>query len=212
MTTATRASATLVASQRAAHADLDDGDVDRGVGEQRVGHADHDLEEAHRDLAGGVDHLHVGRDVVVGLDEALGAHRLAVQDDPLADRLQVRAGEAAHPQAEAAQQLVDHPRRRRLAVGAGDLDDGHRAVRRAQQVDQRVDAGQRRLEPALRPAGQQLLLHPGQVTGAVAAHAPRMPAAAALSPHRHCPPASSSAAAPSRPPACRAGTARRRPA
>ena len=34
---------------RAAHADLDDGDVDRRVGEQRVGHADHDLEEAHRD-------------------------------------------------------------------------------------------------------------------------------------------------------------------
>ena len=31
---------------RAAHADLDDGDVDRRVGEQRVGHADHDLEEA----------------------------------------------------------------------------------------------------------------------------------------------------------------------
>jgi hypothetical protein len=56
---------------RAAHADLDDGDVDRGVGEQRVGHADHDLEEAHRDVAGGVDHLHVGRDVVVGLDEPL---------------------------------------------------------------------------------------------------------------------------------------------
>ena len=29
----------------AAHADLDDRDVDRRVGEQRVGHADHDLEE-----------------------------------------------------------------------------------------------------------------------------------------------------------------------
>ena len=75
---------------RAAHADLDDGDVDRRVGEQRVRHADHDLEEGHRDVAAGVDHLHVGRDVVVGLDEPLGAHRLAVEDDPLPDRLQVR--------------------------------------------------------------------------------------------------------------------------
>jgi hypothetical protein len=81
----------------AAHADLDDGDVDRGVGEGRVGHAHHDLEEAHRVVAGGVDHLHVGRDVVVGLDEALGAHRLAVEHDPLAHRLQVRAGEAGPP-------------------------------------------------------------------------------------------------------------------
>ena len=114
---------------RAAHADLDDGDVDRRVGEEGVGHADHDLEEAHRDVAARVDHLHVRRDVVVGLDEALGAHRLAVQDDPLPDRLQVRAGEAADAQAEPAQQFVDHPRRRRLAVGAGHLDDGHRAVR-----------------------------------------------------------------------------------
>src|SRR3712207_8771452 len=32
----------------AAHPDLDDGDVDRRLGEGRVGHADHDLEEAHR--------------------------------------------------------------------------------------------------------------------------------------------------------------------
>ena len=76
-----------------------------------------------------------------------------------------------------AQQLVDHPRRRRLAVGAGHLDDGHRAVRRTEQVDQRVDAGQRRLEPALRPARQQLLLHAGHVTGARSLLiAPRMPA------------------------------------
>ncbi len=155
----------------AAHADLDDGDVDRRVGEQRVGHAHHDLEEAHRVLAARVDHLHVRGDVVVGLDEALGAHRLAVEHDPLPDRLQVRAGEPAHAQAEAAEQLVDHARRRRLAVGAGHLDDRHRAVRRPEQVDQGGDAGQRRLEPALRPAGQQLPLDPGHVTGAAAARA-----------------------------------------
>jgi hypothetical protein len=48
------------------HADLDDRDVDRRVGEGGVGHADHDLEEAHRVLAGGVDHPHVRGDVVVG--------------------------------------------------------------------------------------------------------------------------------------------------
>src|SRR3712207_8481997 len=49
---------------------------------------------------------------------------LAVEHDPLPHRLQVRAGEPADAQPEAAQQLVDHPRRRRLAVGAGHLDDG----------------------------------------------------------------------------------------
>ena len=109
-----------------------------------------------------------GSDVVVGLDEALGADRLAVEHDPLPDRLQVRAGESADAQAEPAQQLVDHPRRRRLAVGAGHLDDGYRAVRGAEQVDQRADAGQGRVEPALRPAGEQLFLDPGQVAGAAA--------------------------------------------
>jgi hypothetical protein len=114
---------------RAAHADLDDGDVDRRVREQGVGHADHDLEERHRVLPGRVDHLHVGRDVVVGLDEALGADRLAVEHDPLPDRLQVRAGEPADAQAEPAEELVHHTGRRRLAVGAGHLHDRHGPVR-----------------------------------------------------------------------------------
>jgi hypothetical protein len=148
----------------AAHPDLDDGDVDRGVGEGGVGHRHHDLEEGHRDAAG-VDHLHVGRDVVVHLDEPLGADRLAVEHDPLPYRLQVGAGEPADPQAEAAQQLVDHPRRRGLAVGAGDLHDGERPVRGAQQVEQRGDAGEAGLQPALGPAREERLLDPGQVTG-----------------------------------------------
>jgi hypothetical protein len=82
----------------------------------------------------------------------------------------VRAGEPPHPQPEAAQELVDHPRRRRLAVRAGHLDDRHGAMRRAEEVDQGVDAGQGGLEPVLRPAGEQLLLDPGEFTGAAVTH------------------------------------------
>src|SRR3712207_6215221 len=95
---------------------------------------------------------------------------LAVEHDPLPHRLQVRAGEPADPQAEAAQQLVDHPRRRRLAVGAGHLDDGVGPVRGTEQVDQGGDAAERGLQPGLRPAGQELLLHPRQIGVPAAAH------------------------------------------
>ena len=56
----------------AAHADLDDRDVDRRVGEGRVRHARQHLEEGEPVALLGVDHLDVRLDVLVRLDEALG--------------------------------------------------------------------------------------------------------------------------------------------
>ena len=74
----------------AAHADLHDGDVDRGVREGGVRHGGEDLEEGQAVLLLGVHHLDVRLDVLVRLDEALGADRGAVQADALGDRLDVR--------------------------------------------------------------------------------------------------------------------------
>ena len=87
----------------------------------------------------------------------------------------MRAGEAAGAEPELAQQRVDHPRRRRLAVGAGEVDDGHGALRRAQQVHQGVDAVR---EGSSRLSGQraaQLLLDPGQAAVLLLLILPRMP-------------------------------------
>ena len=108
-----------------------------------------------------------GRDVVVGLDEPLGAHRLAVQHDPLADRLQVRAGEAARPagRSRGAARRSSAPSsscrwcRRPGSTGIARCGEPSRSTRALMRV-------KRGLEPALGPAGEQLLLHPGQVTGA----------------------------------------------
>ena len=84
----------------AAHADLDDADVDGRVGERAEGHRRQQLEE--RDALGGlrIDELDVRDDLVVGLDEDLGGHRLAVDADALGHRLQVRRGVATGAQAE----------------------------------------------------------------------------------------------------------------
>ena len=49
----------------AAEAHLDDGDVDRRVGEQCVRETDHHLEERQLDLVLGVDEFDVGRDLLV---------------------------------------------------------------------------------------------------------------------------------------------------
>ena len=66
---------------RAAEADLDDGDVDRGVGEGGVAE-DHRHHEEVEPLPAGrdrplVDELDDRLDLVVDLDEALGRDRLA---------------------------------------------------------------------------------------------------------------------------------------
>ena len=52
---------------------------------------------------------------------------------------------------ERGQQRVDHPRHRRLAVGARDVDRRIPALRRAEQLHQRRDAGRARFELGLRP-------------------------------------------------------------
>ena len=71
---------------------------------------------------------------------------------------QVRAGEPAGAQAVLADQPLDHARRRRLAVGARDVDDPVRLLRVAQQlhdgerpVERRVDLvlGRARQDPAV---------------------------------------------------------------
>ena len=70
----------------------------------------------------------------------------------------MRRGEPPGGQAHLAQQPLDHPRGRRLAVGAGDVDDREGALGVAQQLHHRGDAVQRRLEVVLGGAGEDRLL------------------------------------------------------
>ena len=146
----------------AAHPDLDDGDVDRRVGEGGVGHPDDRLEEAQRVVLLGVDEVRVRRDVVEGADEALVVERLAVDADPLAHPLEVRGGEAAGAQVERAQQRLDHPAGAGLAVGAGQVHRPERPLRLAEQLGEGLDPVEARLELGLRPAGQQGVLDLGE--------------------------------------------------
>ena len=146
--------------------DLDDGDVDRGVGEDRVGQRGDDLEERQRDVELAVDEFDVGRELAVGLDERAVADRLAVDDDAFGDRRQVRAGVAAGAQAEAAQQLVDHAGRAGLAVRAGEVDRAEGALRIAEQVDQRLHALVGRVDVALAPAAEDARPRPARSSAA----------------------------------------------
>ena len=91
--------------------------------------------------------------------------RLAVDADPLAHPLDVGAGEPAGAQVQRPQQGVDHPRGRRLAVGAGQVDDRVGALRVAEQLGEGADPVERRLEPGLGPAGQQGVLDLGEGLG-----------------------------------------------
>ena len=96
------------------HADLDDGHVDRCVGERRERHACNGLEERQPDVAVGIDEFEERRNLVVDLDEPLRAHRFAVDGDPLGDRFEMRAGVAAGAQVDASKQGIDHAGRRVL--------------------------------------------------------------------------------------------------
>ena len=154
----------------AAHPDLDDGHVDRGVGERGERHRGQHLEEATaRTSCRRVDQVEVGRDVVVGRDEPLGGRSAAPSNAIRSrDRVQVRAGEPPGAQAELAQQRLDHPGGRGLAVGAGHVDDRVGALRRAEQVDERADPVQGRRQVVLRRPLEDGPLHvaqPAQVLG-----------------------------------------------
>lgn len=142
---------------RAAEADLDDGDVDGGLRERLVGEPDHDLEERHADAvdAVGVHHLDQGQHVADELGEPLAGDGLPVDADAFGEVLEVGAGEPAHAQAEGEQELFDHDGRAALAVGAGDLDDGVPALRRAQQVGEGADAREAGADAMLGPPGLQ---------------------------------------------------------
>lgn len=146
----------------AAHADLDDGHVDRRVREGRVGERDEHLEVGHpRPTVGdrpGVDRVDEGSDVGPRVEEGLAGDQLAADGDPLADVLQVRRGEAPRLQARLPQHRLDDPRRRRLAVGPGDVDDGEGALRLAEQVHDRADPVEARLEVVLGSAGEDAVL------------------------------------------------------
>ena len=80
-----------------------------------------------------------------------GERGRAVDADPLGRQLQVRAGGAAGAPVQRGEQRVDHARHRRLAVGAGDVDRRVGALRRPEQVHQRRDPGERRLDLRFRP-------------------------------------------------------------
>ena len=112
--------------------DLDDGDVDRGVGERPVGGRGHDLE---------VGGPHAGDDLEVGdgadlLGERVVVDRLAVDGDALVDPLEVRARVGADPQALGHQQAGGDLGGRALAVRAGDVDHRVGLLRVAHGVDE----------------------------------------------------------------------------
>jgi hypothetical protein len=105
-----------------------------------------------------VDEMGVGRDVVERGDELLVGERLPVDRDALGHPLDVRAGEAPGAQVQGAQQGVDHPGRRGLAVGPGELDDRVAGLRVAEQLGERADPVQGRIELGLGPARQERVL------------------------------------------------------
>ena len=140
----------------AAEADLDDRDVDGGVREGRERQRRQHLEVRERHAAVGrrvgVDDGHVGLDLLPRREQALGGDRLPVEADALAGVGEVRRREQAGAQAERPQQRLDHACRRALAVRAGDVDDGIRRLRAAEQVGECRDPREGRLDPVLRPA------------------------------------------------------------
>ena len=146
-----------------AHPGLDDGDVDRGVGERGESHRGEDFELAHRRSALShrlrVDQLHERLDLAVGLHIAGWTDRPVVDGDSLDHRLQVRAGGAPGALTERAQQGVDHAGHRRLAVGSGDMDARVVVLRRAEQFHQRLNPRGAGFELGLRPPPIEQVLH-----------------------------------------------------
>ena len=148
----------------AAHAHLDDGDVDRRVGEGGEGQHGEGL-EVGEGLLGvgdqfGVDHVDIGPDVrPVGRKRPVG-DRLAIDHDAFVDAHQVGTGHEPGAQPVGAQNALRDSARRRLAVGAGHVNDRVAALRVAQQLGHPAGRLQPRLRRGFAHAGQKLLVDP----------------------------------------------------
>ena len=151
-----------------AHPDLDDGDVDRQVGERGVRDGHEDLEVGHRRAAvddrASIDDLDERDDLVVGGEEPLGVDRPTADGDALEHRVQVGRGEPAGLQAQLAQQPLDDARGARLAVRARHVDDGEGALGVAEQLHDGPDPVERGLEVVLGGAREDRLLDLTQPT------------------------------------------------
>ena len=112
-----------------------------------------------------VDSRDEGSHVACHLHEHLRGDRLSVDLDAFAHVHQVRAGVEAGAQAEGPQQGGDHARRGGLAVGAGHLDHRIGPLGLADQVHDRADARQGRVDGVLRPATEELCLEFGVALG-----------------------------------------------
>src|SRR5581483_6289026 len=103
----------------AAHADLDDGDIDGDVGEPPQGRGGEHLEVGELKAKVVLEHL----DVLEGGGEALVVDGFAVVAHALVQALEVgrRVGTDAQPVG--GHEGADHAYGRALAVGPGDMDD-----------------------------------------------------------------------------------------
>ena len=149
-----------------AHADLDDGGIDRVVGEGSVRHDREDLEEGQARAtllrAALVHHANVRLDVLPCAHEALARDRVTLQRDAFAHVEQVRAREAARLHTEGGEERVDHARRRRLAVRTRDVDRRVEVLRVAQDVQGELHTVERGVDVVLgcaRDDGLVDLLH-----------------------------------------------------
>ena len=115
----------------AAESRLDDGDVDPRVGEREQGRRGQGLE------------LRGSQGRGPGSDPGGGAFEvglLAADADPLAPAADVRGHVRADPEPGAGQERLRHPRRRRLAVRADDVDGRVAELRVAELGEQRTHA------------------------------------------------------------------------
>ena len=148
---------------RAAEADLDDGDVDGGIGKGCVRDGNKHFEGGHRNVGAGIHHLHIGLDFTPDAHEVARVDGVAVDADALGDQLQVRAGHQANTAVEGAQQRINHAGGRGLTVGASDLDDVEGTLRVTQEIHEHLDALEARLDDGLWGAGVELRGDLGQL-------------------------------------------------
>ncbi len=159
------ASATLVASHEPPMPTSTTADVDGGVREGGVRHRDHGLEERQRVGLVGVDQVGVRRDVVERAHELLVVERLAV--DEIRSVIRSTCGLVNRPvrRSRARSRVSIIRDGRGLAVGAGQVDHRVRRLRVAEQLGERPDPVERRLEPGLGPAREQGVLDLGEGLG-----------------------------------------------